>query len=277
MAQHIAIIGDGAMATASAMLISQACIARVRMWSAFEEHVREMASSGENRRFLPGVPLPKGMAVSADAAEVAAGADFIIVAVPSPYLRDVLARIAPALEGDAPVVSVVKGIENETLMRPSEIIGELLGPRPVCVLSGPCLAAEIARGLPATAVAAAEDENVARSVQEIYTTERFRVYTNTDVVGVELGGALKNVIAIAAGICDGLEMGDNTKAALLTRGLAEITRLGVAMGARAETFMGLSGMGDLVTTCASALSRNHRVGSAIGKGRKLSEILGEME
>jgi len=275
--QGIAIIGDGAMATVSALMLSHQATGGVKMWSAFEEHVREMTAVGENRRFLPGFPLPARFFVSTDAGEVVRGADFIIIAVPSQYLRDVLGRISAALAADVPLVSVVKGIENETLMRPSEIIADCLGPRAVCVLSGPCLAVELAKGLPATAVAAASDEALARRVQELYTTPRFRVYTNTDVVGVELGGALKNIIAIAAGICDGLGMGDNSKAALLTRGLVEITRLGVAMGARAETFMGLAGIGDLVTTCASPLSRNHRVGEAVGEGGKPADVLAAME
>ena len=275
VAQRIAIIGDGAMGTASALLFSGKGV-RVRMWSAFADHAREMADAGENRRFLPGFPLPQDLEVSTDAARVAGDADLVVIAVPSKYLRSVLARIGPALDADVPLVSVVKGIENDTLLRPSEIVGDCLGRRRLCVLSGPCLAVELARRLPATAVAAAQDEALARRVQEIYTTEWFRVYTNTDVVGVELGGALKNIIAIAAGICDGLGMGDNAKAALLTRGLAEITRLGVAMGARAETFMGLSGIGDLVTTCASNLSRNHRVGEAVGRGKSLGQVVAEM-
>lgn len=276
VAQRIAIIGDGAMGTASALLFSSKGV-RVRMWSAFADHAREMADAGENRRFLPGFPLPKDLEVSTDAARVAGDADLVVIAVPSKYLRSVLGRIGSALHADVPLVSVVKGIENDTLLRPSEIVSDCLGLRRLCVLSGPCLAVELARRLPATAVAAAQDEALARRVQEIYTTEWFRVYTNTDVVGVELGGALKNIIAIAAGICDGLGMGDNAKAALLTRGLAEITRLGVAMGARAETFMGLSGIGDLVTTCASNLSRNHRVGKAVGRGKSLGQVVAEME
>jgi len=280
MTMRAAIIGDGAMGTLSALLLESKGI-RPRIWSAFEEHVEAIRRDGENKRFLPGFALPADLVVSTDAAEVAEGADLVVVAVPTKHLRGVLERVrgdlarAGATPGaKAPFyVSVIKGIERETLLRPSQVIADVLGPRPLAVLSGPCLSREVAARLPATVVVASSEAGVAERAQEAFTTPWFRVYTNSDPVGVELGGALKNVVAIAAGICDGLELGSNAKAALVTRGLVEITRLGVAMGARAETFAGLAGMGDLVTTCISDLSRNHHVGREIGRGRSLAEVL----
>ncbi len=275
MINHAAIIGDGAMGTLSAILLSQNGIG-VRMWSAFPEHVEAMRRDGVNERFLPGFPLPKGLVVSADAKEVTEGVDLVVVAVPSKYLREVLQRIQGDLPQEPIYVSVAKGIETESLLRPSEVIEEVAGPKRMVVLSGPCLAREVANELPATVVVASEDAATAEQVQKAYATPWFRVYTNDDVVGVELGGALKNVVAIAAGICHGLELGSNAVAALVTRGLVEMTRLGTAMGARAETFAGLAGLGDLVTTCVSGLSRNHHVGLEIGRGRPLDEVLEEM-
>jgi glycerol-3-phosphate dehydrogenase (NAD(P)+) len=194
-------------------------------------------------------------------------------------------RIGPHLPPGAPIVSVAKGIENETLLRPTEVIGDVLGrigagnagKRQMVVLSGPNIAGELARYLPATAVAAADDMALAERVQSVFSTQWFRIYTNNDAIGVELAGATKNVIAIAAGILDGLSAGNNAKSALVTRGLVEITRLGVAMGAQAATFQGLAGLGDLITTCVSPEGRNRHVGEQIGKGRKLEEVLGEME
>lgn len=196
--------------------------------------------------------------------------------MPTQFLRSVARQFAGKAGSSAIIVAASKGIEEKTLKLPLDILSEELGTKNVCALSGPNLSAEIARGLPAAAVAAGERE-IAAAVQASLMLERFRVYTNDDTVGVQLGGALKNVVAIAAGIADGLALGDNAKAGLLIRGIAEITRLGVAMGARAETFAGLSGMGDLITTCASRLSRNHMVGEQIAKGRKLPDILAGMK
>ena len=275
MNKQAAIIGDGAMGTLCSLLLSGngwAC----SLWSAFEEHVADMRRSGENKRFLPGFKLPEGLTVTADAAEATADAGLVVVAVPTQHLRGVLERIKAGLP-EAPVyVSVVKGVETRTLLRPSEVIASVLGPRRLAILSGPCLSREVAAGLPATVVVASQDADAAKQAQQAFAAPHFRVYTNDDVVGVELGGALKNVIAIAAGICDGLELGSNAKAALVTRGLVEMTRLGVALGAKPETFAGLAGLGDLVTTCTSDLSRNHRVGCEIGRGRSLEDILSEM-
>jgi len=275
MGTRAAIIGDGAMGTLSAMLLAQNG-RRVRMWSAFEEHARDIRRERENKRFLPGFRLPDGFAVSTDAREVCEGADLVVIAVPTKHLRSVLARVKAALPEGTLYVSVVKGIERETLLRPSQVIEAVTGPKRLVVLSGPCLSHEVAAGLPATVVVASRDPKDAEAARNAFATPHFRIYTNDDLVGVELGGALKNITAIAAGICDGLELGSNAKAALVTRGLVEMTRLGTALGARAETFAGLAGLGDLVTTCVSGLSRNHHVGQELGRGRRLDEVLAEM-
>jgi len=280
--EHAAIIGDGAMGTLCALLLAQSG-RRVRMWSAFEEQARDIRRQRENKRFLPGFPLPETLAVSTDAAQVCDGAGVVVIAVPTRHLRGVLERVKDALPAEALYVSVVKGIERETLLRPSEVFQAAAGgkftrrggPR-IVVLSGPCLSREVAAGLPATVVVASNSAKDAEAAREAFSTPYFRVYTNDDPMGVELGGALKNITAIAAGICDGLELGSNAKAALVTRGLVEMTRLGTALGARAETFAGLAGLGDLVTTCASDLSRNHHVGLEIGRGRRLADVLADM-
>ena len=275
MGRVAAIVGDGAMGTLSALLLASNG-RRVRMWSAFEEHARDIRREHENKRFLPGFRLPEGLAVSTDAGKVCEGTDLVVIAVPTQHLRSVLARVRDALPSGALYVSVVKGIERETLLRPSQVIEAVTGRKRLAVLSGPCLSREVAAGLPATVVVASADPKDAEAARDAFATPYFRIYTNDDVAGVELGGALKNITAIAAGICDGLELGSNAKAALVTRGLVEMTRLGVALGARAETFAGLAGLGDLVTTCASPLSRNHHVGEEIGRGRRLEEVLAEM-
>jgi len=271
MIQRAAIIGDGAMGTVSAMLLSANGV-RTSLWSAFREHADDMGRTGENKRFLPGFPLPKGLRISTDAADVTDGADLVVIAVPSRHLRGVLERIKAALPDPPVYISVVKGIEAVSLLRPSEVFRQVVGDRRLAVLSGPCLAREIAARLPATAVVASPDAKTARIARDAFATPYFRVYTSEDHAGVELGGALKNIIAIAAGICDGLELGSNAKAALVARGLVEMTRLGAALGAARETFTGLAGLGDLVTTCTSDLSRNHYVGKEIGRGRSLEDI-----
>ncbi len=273
--RRAAIIGDGAMGSLTSILLS-AKGARCRLWSAFPDHVEALRRDGENKRFFPGFQLPRDLRVSGDAAEVCDGADLVVIAVPSRHLRGVLERISGDLPADPVYVSVVKGIETGTLARASEMIHEVAGAQRLAVLSGPCLSREVAQRLPATVVVAGRDPEVAKAAQAAFTTPWFRVYTNDDPLGVELCGPLKNVIAIAAGISDGLELGANAMAALVTRGLVEMTRLGVAMGAKAETFAGLAGLGDLVTTCTSRLSRNHRVGEEIGKGRALRHILEDL-
>jgi len=271
---RIGVIGDGGMGTLCACLLAEGG-AEVVLWSAFAEQAERLKRDRENRQFLPGVPLPEAVKPTADAAELPRHAALLVSAVPTPYLRSVMKRIAGDLPA-APIVSVSKGIENETLQRPSEVIRDVLGERTIAALSGPCIAFEVARRMPATVVVAAADESLARAVQQTMGNPYFRVYYNSDVPGVELGGALKNVIALAAGICDGLQLGVNAKAALLTRGLAEITRLGVALGARRETFAGLAGIGDLITTCVSPHGRNRTVGEAVGRGEKLDQVLEQM-
>jgi glycerol-3-phosphate dehydrogenase (NAD(P)+) len=273
---NVTILGDGAMGTASAMLVASKPEHRVAIWSAFPDQARAMQASRENVKFLPGVQLPDSISVTADIGEAAAGAEVFVAAIPTVYLRKTLASVAVAIPAGRPIVSVIKGIENETFERPSQIIREVLGPHPVVVLSGPSHAEEISRNLPASVVAASDEAALARDVQALFTTPRFRVYTNPDIVGVELAAALKNVIGIAAGIGDGLGFGDNAKSALLTRGLVEMTRFGVAFGGRAETFAGLAGMGDLITTCISRHGRNRAVGDALGRGKSLDEILAGM-
>jgi len=274
---RIAILGDGAMGTACSILLASKPETDVCIWSAFPDQARQMQASRENVRFLPGVRLPDKVAVTAEIHQATDAAELFVAAIPTIYLRKTLAGIRDHIPTGRAVVSVIKGIENETLARPSQIIAEVLGPRPIVVLSGPSHAEEISRHLPASVVAASDDMSLARQVQSLFTTARFRVYTNPDIMGVELAAALKNVIAIAAGICDGLGFGDNAKSALLTRGLVEITRFGVALGAQRDTFFGLAGMGDLITTCISRHGRNRAVGEALGRGQPLSEILARMQ
>jgi glycerol-3-phosphate dehydrogenase (NAD(P)+) len=249
---------------------------RVRLWSAFSDAAAQLAATRENSRFLPGCRLHDGIEVTGDDAQALAGAEVAISAVPTQFIRPVWQRLAPFVAADLPICSVAKGIENHTLLTPTQVLLDVLGgaaARPVAVLSGPSIAPEIAAGLPATVAVAATHTALAAKVQALISRPYFRVYTNADIVGVEIAGATKNVIAIAAGILDGLGAGDNAKAALLTRGLVEITRLGLALGAQAQTFAGLAGMGDLVTTCISPLGRNRSFGEAIGKGKTTQEAL----
>jgi glycerol-3-phosphate dehydrogenase (NAD(P)+) len=215
--------------------------------------------------------------LTTEIAAAAEGAALLVLAVPTVYLRETLLRVAPVLRPwRQPAVSVAKGLEQDTFLRPTQILTEVLGERPVAMLSGPSHAEEISRGLPASVVAASADDGLARTVQDLFNTDRFRVYTNRDLVGVELAGALKNVIGLAAGISDGLGFGDNTKAALLTRSLVEMVRFGKAHGAQAETFYGLAGLGDVITTSVSRHGRNRAVGERIGRGEKLADILASM-
>jgi glycerol-3-phosphate dehydrogenase (NAD(P)+) len=273
MPTKFAILGDGAWGTAIALLLAGRGH-RVSLWSAREENGRLLQERRENVHLLPGVPIPPEIDLTLDIERAASDADLLVAAVPTVYLRATLSRIASTLVGAQPVISLAKGIENETFLRPSEILEQVLGPRPVAVLSGPSHAEEVSRGLPTTVVAASNDWDLARRVQDAFNSDRFRVYTNQDVVGVELGGALKNVIGIAAGISDGLGFGDNSKSALLTRGLVEMSRFGVALGAEHQTFFGLAGLGDLITTCVSRHGRNRRVGERLAKGESLDAILG---
>lgn len=270
---NIAIIGAGGWGTALSVLLHGKGH-RVRLWAYVPAHVTEMQAKRENVHFLPGVSLPPEMEISNDMAHVIEGAELVVMAVPSHTMRQSCQKL-PRLT--LPVLSVSKGIENETGKRMTEVIAEILPGVPVAALSGPSHAEEVARGTPTAVVASSLHAALARLVQQTFITDRFRIYTGDDLVGVELGGALKNVIAIAAGITDGLGLGDNAKAALVTRGQAEMSRLGVALGARQETFFGLSGIGDLMVTCFSKWSRNRGVGERLGRGETLDQILASME
>jgi len=270
--EHITVIGDGAWATVCAVMLCENGH-RVRMWSPFAEQAAEVQGRRENVTFLPGVKLPDNLEVTGDDGYAFDGATMVLHTTPTQFIRTVWRRLREHCPGALPICSVSKGIENRTLMRPTQILLDVLGVREgdVCALSGPSIAPEVASRLPATVAVAAENSAVAGRVQSAITRPYFRVYTNTDLIGTELAGATKNVIAIAAGILDGLRFGDNAKAGLLTRGLVEITRLGLAMGAKAETFAGLAGMGDLVTTCISPHGRNRTLGEAIGQGATLAQ------
>jgi glycerol-3-phosphate dehydrogenase (NAD(P)+) len=248
----------------------------VRLWARSAERAAEIQFTRENRRHLAGIPLPARILVTADAGEAAQEAELLIAAIPSAFLRETLVSCSVMLPAGIPVLSVVKGIENGTFARPSEIIRATLGERAVTVLSGPSHAEELAMGLPASLVVAGEDPALCLHLREVLNHGMFRVYSNSDLLGVELAGALKNILGIAAGICDGLGFGDNAKAALLTRGLVEIARFGVHRGARLSTFSGLAGVGDVITTCFSPHGRNRAVGFKIGQGAALSDVVANM-
>jgi glycerol-3-phosphate dehydrogenase (NAD(P)+) len=274
---EVSVIGDGGWGTAAAMLLASNGH-RVSLWGHDPDYLREMDAARENRRFLPGFRLPEALGLDPDLGAAVRRAELLVVAVPTPYLRDVLAGGGSlALAPGALAVSLTKGLERQTLERPSRILAAALGGHDVAVLSGPSHAEEVARGLPASVTVAAAETTAAERLQAAFMAPSFRVYTSSDVLGVELGGALKNVMAVAVGIGEGLGLGDNARAALMTRGLAEITRLAVALGARAETFMGLSGMGDLITTCVSPHGRNRAVGLALAEGQPLAQILAGTE
>lgn len=253
-----------------------------KIWGYDRRQLEQIAKNRENKKFLPGYKLPIELEFEHDDKRAISGADLIVSAVPCQYMRQVWNRLKEHVPEDVPIVSVAKGIENDTLLRPTEILAEILQcdqNNRLAVLSGPTIADELARRLPATACSASRDESLAKEIQHTFSDKIgwFRVYTNTDVVGVELAGAMKNVIAIAAGIIDGAGAGDNAKAALLTRGLAEIKRLGITMGARPQTFSGLTGLGDLVTTCISPTGRNRSFGERIGKGQTIEQARGATE
>ena len=247
----------------------------VLLWARTEDEASLLRKDGENRRFLPGKPFPTGLSITASKQEAFNDADLVIVAVPSSTLRANIRSIRDSLRDPKVIVCATKGLEMGSGKRMSQVLDDELPSSlhsMICALSGPNLALEIVDGKPSSTVVASPNEEAARHAQALLTSAKFRVYTNTDIVGVEFGGALKNIIALGAGICDGLRYGDNTKAAFMTRGLAEITRLAVAAGANALTLAGLAGMGDLVATCSSSLSRNHFVGEELAKGRTLAEI-----
>lgn len=275
MAERIAVIGAGAWGTTLARMLAAAGHP-VTLWAHRPEAAEEMERDGENRRYLPGHPFPQGLHVTGDAGELRGDLRLYVLAVPSAHARGTLRRVAGHLAPGTPFVSLVKGIEADTQARMSEVIGEEAPDRPVAVLSGPNLAPEIASGLPVGTVVASTDPELANEVASTFGSDRFRVYTNPDVIGVELGGALKNVIALAAGMADGLRMGDSGKAAIITRGLAEMTRLGVAAGADPRTFAGLAGVGDLIATCMSRLSRNRRAGELLAANLSWADVAAQL-
>lgn len=273
--KRIAIVGDGGWGTAMALVL-EASGHEVAIWGHDPGYLREMRETRVNRLFLPAVVIPAAVEFRPDLEKALAWSDLVITAVPSKFLRMVLSGARGALDPETPVVSLTKGLDPDTLERPSEVVRECLDARHIVAISGPSHAEEVAKFLPASVVAAAEELETARRVQRIVSTSRLRVYASGDLIGVELGGAIKNVIALAAGIIHGMGLGDNALSALVTRGLAEMTRLGVAMGGDAATFAGLAGLGDLVTTCISPHGRNRQVGLLLAGGKSLREILDGM-
>lgn len=263
------VLGSGSFGTALAVMAHQYG-QQVTLWSAFQEEIDEILLYGENKKKLPGVAVGVGIELTVDIRAVK-DADIAVLAVPSFAIRSVSKQLAEQISPNTVVVSVAKGLEADTLKRFSEVIEEELPKNSVVVLSGPSHAEEIARGVPTTVVVSSKNRKSAEYIQETLGNKTLRIYVNDDIIGVQLGGALKNIIAVCAGICDGMGLGDNTKAALMTRGLAEIARLGVAMGAKRETFAGLAGVGDLIVTCTSMHSRNRRAGMLIGQGLTAEE------
>ena len=274
--KKISVLGTGGWGTALSIVLHNKGH-NVTLWGSTPDYVEHLKKHRENKKYLKGIEIPSDLKITSDIAEAQIETDLIVIAIPTPYVRKTIKPFKDHCLPGTPIVSVIKGIENETLMRGSEILRDVLGEQPIALLLGPSHAEEVARKLPTTVVIACNDIQVAKEIQDIFITERFRVYTNTDVIGVEIGTSVKNVIAIAAGICDGLGFGNNSKAALITRGLAEMMRLGVAMGGQRDTFSGLAGLGDLITTCVSPYGRNRLVGEQIAKGKKLSQILEEMD
>ncbi len=276
-AHSITVLGAGGWGTCLAILLANKGH-RITLWGHSASHISEVTRSRRNKLFLPGVPIPKEIQLTSKLSDAWRGnPEIVVLAIPSQYLRQVLERCGSFRWERALVVSAGKGIEEKTLLRMSGLIRSVVPARRIAALSGPSISYEVARGVPTTVVAASADLRSAQKIQQIFSGERFRVYTSADLIGVELGGSLKNVIAIACGIGDGLGFGANTKAALVTRGLVEMARLGIAMRAKRETFSGLSGLGDLVTTCFSPHSRNRGVGEKLGKGMPLAKITTKME
>lgn len=267
---QIAVLGDGGWGTTLAIHLHRLGH-RVGLWGAFPEYVRFLQRRRENVKFLPGVRIPQSLSITASLPDALRDAQVTVLAIPSQYVRSILRQLKGLPPAGQAFLSVTKGLEQRTLKRMSEVIADELGKVPLAVLSGPNIAAEIARGQPASSVVASTRRELTLKIQQAFMSDRLRIYTSTDPIGVELGGALKNPVAIAAGIGDGLGFGSNAKAALITRGVVEMARLGVALGAREDTFWGLSGLGDLVTTCLSG--RNRWLGEQIGRGRSLRSVL----
>ncbi len=272
--EKITILGDGAWGTTLASVASQNGH-QVTVWSTFPDYLEVLDKKRENTRYMPGISIPKEVKFEPDLALAVSSSTIIIFAIPSKFFREIARKIKESgisLRGKV-FVNVAKGIEQKTLKRMTEVMKDELGNVKTAVFSGPTIASEVARGLPALIVASARDKKDAKRIQEIFSNSYFRVYTSTDVLGVEMGGPLKNIIAVVAGISDGVGFGSNTKAAILTRGIVEIQRLGRAMGAKKKTFTGLAGLGDLSTTCISPESRNRSFGERIGRGEKMEDIV----
>jgi len=274
---NLTVLGDGGWGTTLAIVLHRKGF-NVTLWGAFADYLAYLDKKRINTKFLPEIKIPRDIKITPNLKQAVRGKDLIIFAVPSQHLRQILKKVKQTdYPRGAIYLSVIKGIEVGSLKRMSEVIYEEMGNIKLAVLSGPTIAHEVAKEIPTTAVIASYDKKLKKYLQDVFMTERFRIYTNDDVIGVELGGSLKNIIAIACGISDGLGFGTNTKAALLSRGLAEISRLGLTMGARMRTFSGISGLGDLVTTCISPYSRNRLVGEQIGKGKSLKQITDHMQ
>ena len=272
----ICVIGDGGWGTANAMLLC-GYGHDVTVWGAFPEYVEEMRRTRRNEKFLKGVTLPDALKLTADRAEAVKGAEVVVIAAPSKFFTSVVEGFKGLVTPGMLVVSITKGLCEKTNRRMTDLGEEILGTGPIVALAGPTHAEEVARGIPTAIVAACRDPEKAKRVQEIWSGPLFRVYTSPDPVGVEIGGAVKNVLAIAVGCSDGLGYGDNTRAAIITRGLVEMKRFVLAYGGKPETLSGLAGIGDLIVTCTSVHSRNHSVGERLGKGEKIADILGSMQ
>lgn len=272
----ITVIGDGGWGSANAILLA-GYGHDVTVWGAFPEYIEEMKRTRKNEKFLKGVTLPESLKLTGDRAEAVKNAEIVVLAPPSKFFASVMESFKGLITDDQLVVSLTKGLCEKTNKRMTELAKEILGVKSVVALAGPTHAEEVSRGIPTTIVAACEDEEKARKVQRIWSGKAFRVYTSSDPVGVEIGGAVKNVIAIAVGCSDGMGFGDNTRAALITRGLAEMKRFVLGYGGKPETLSGLAGIGDLIVTCTSVHSRNHQVGERLGKGEKISDILNSMQ
>lgn len=271
----IAVIGSGSWGTAISILMASKGY-NVYLWSWIQEETDRLNRDRENKEFLPGIKFSNNIHCSHDMEECVKGADLVITAAPSPATRTTARQLAAVADPGQNILNISKGLEEKTLMRLSEVYREEIPQAVISVMSGPSHAEEVSKGLPTTNVVASDNLETALFIQDIVMKDNFRVYTSEDILGVELGGSLKNVIALCAGVSDGLGYGDNTKAALMTRGLAEMTRLGVKMGAQHSTFMGLSGVGDLIVTCTSMHSRNRRAGILLGQGKTLQETLDEV-
>ena len=272
----IAVIGDGGWGTANALLLA-GYGHDVTLWGAFPDYIEEMRRTRRNEKFLKGVELPANIRLTADRAEAVTGAEVVVLAPPSKYFTSVVGGFKGLIAPEALVVSITKGLCEKTNRRMTDLGEEILGTGPLVALAGPSHAEEVSRGVPTAVVAASTDAEKAKRVQEIWSGPLFRVYTSKDPVGVEIGGAVKNVLAIAVGCSDGMGYGDNTRAALITRGLVEMKRFVLAYGGLPETVSGLAGIGDLIVTCTSKHSRNHSVGERLGKGEKIADILGSMQ